>query len=145
MVGGSKASNLRHALFHKGYKRSSSFDFTFSLFFLSFSLSNSVRSLRLVRLRDKGHSRSSLTAKENVTFPFFFAQMYKISLYLRLFSILRSYTYMTSLTSKVSFSLTSIVSLVRYIFPFPSHARNGNIQTREVSNRFLSFSRERKK
>lgn len=141
MVGGSKASNLRHALFHKGYKRSSSFDFTFSLFF-SFSL---VRSLRLVRLRDKGHSRSSLTAKENVTFPFFFAQMYKISLYLRLFSILRSYTYMTSLTSKVSFSLTSIVSLVRYIFPFPSHARNGNIQTREVSNRFLSFSRERKK
>lgn len=141
MVGGSKASNLRHALFHKGYKRSSSFDFTFSPFF-SFSL---VRSLRLVRLRDKGHSRSSLTAKENVTFPFFFAQMYKISLYLRLFSILRSYTYMTSLTSKVSFSLTSIVSLVRYIFPFPSHARNGNIQTREVSNRFLSFSRERKK
>ena len=141
MVGGSKASNLRHAFFHKGYKRSSSFDFTFSPFF-SFSL---VRSLRLVRLRDKGHSRSSLTAKENVTFPFFFAQMYKISLYLRLFSILRSYTYMTSLTSKVSFSLTSIVSLVRYIFPFPSHARNGNIQTREVSNRFLSFSRERKK
>lgn len=141
MVGGSKASNLRHAFFHKGYKRSSSFDFTFSLFF-SFSL---VHSLRLVRLRDKGHSRSSLTAKENVTFPFFFAQMYKISLYLRLFSILRSYTYMTSLTSKVSFSLTSIVSLVRYIFPFPSHARNGNIQTREVSNRFLSFSRERKK
>lgn len=141
MVGGSKASNLRYALFHKGYKRSSSFDFTFSLFFLSFSLSNSVRSLRLVRLRDKGHSRSSLTAKENVTFPFFFAQMYKISLYLH-----SSFVYIYDFFNVQSFVLVNFYRLFGSIHFSLSKSRSKWKHTNKRSFKPfpLLFSRKKK-